>query len=59
MKRWKITIRFWPHPKTRKLYELELVELKTKAISEKACRVLAVKEAEKCWPHFDVEYKPL
>jgi len=52
--KFKITIWFQPD-KDGNEYELEKITLKTKHTSLEKAKSLAIREAEKCWPHYEIE----
>lgn len=53
---WRITIWFQSDEKGNK-YELSEVILKTKRMPMQKAQELAIKEAEKCWPHYEIYLK--
>jgi hypothetical protein len=52
--KWSIEIWFQPDDKGN-LYELQSIKLKTKPMTMDQAQELAIKEAEKCWPHYEIE----
>lgn len=54
MKSRLITIWFQTDDKGKK-YELQEMILKTKPMSIKKAQELALREADKCWPHYEIE----
>lgn len=55
MRRWEFIIWFEPNEDTGETYELEKVRCVTKPMTMTAAQDLAVKEAEKYWPHYSIE----
>lgn len=51
---WTFIIWFQPDDNGT-LYELESVKIKTKPMTMIKAQELAVKEAEKYWPHYEIE----
>jgi hypothetical protein len=52
--KWEINIWFQADEKGKSC-GLEHMKLKTKPITEKRCKELSVMEAEKVWPHYELE----
>ena len=52
--KWDFIIWFQPNEKG-KTYELESIKIRTKKITMKRAQELAIMEAEKCWPHYEIE----
>jgi hypothetical protein len=59
LRKWNILIEFKEHPKTGEKYELQSIKLKTVLMELENAKKLASKEAEKCWPFYNVEVWPV
>lgn len=51
----RLIIIYFQADENGKRYELQKMILKTKPMSIKKAQELSIREAEKCWPHYEIE----